>query len=57
MNDLMAGWSKFNEDFNVDKSPDFKAEEKPSLSGNSIFRVNSFTVDMKAFQFLRMIIS
>ena len=39
MNDLIAGWDKFNEDLNVDKNPDYKIE------GNNVFRVNSFTVD------------
>ena len=39
MNDLIAGWDKFNEDLNVETNPDYKIE------GDSVFRVNSFTVD------------
>ena len=39
MNDLIAGWNKFNEVLNVEKNPDYKIE------GNNVFRVNSFTVD------------
>ena len=39
MNDIMAGWNKFNEDFEFDENPDYKIE------GNNVDRVNSFTME------------